>query len=289
MAALEVVFLTVFWSWVLIAALFLRQTLLPRLPLTATPDGAGMPSEVVHFFSTDGICLEGWKIFSSANRPWILLCHGMGTNRSDLIETAGTLHRAGFNLLLFDFRGHGGSEGQTTSFGWLERQDLEGALAFLGAQADVPPRPIGIYGISMGAAVAIQVAAADERIGAIIADSPYLDLESAFGRYLALFYRIPPAPVLWLILATYRARFGAWPRRVSPLTTVRSISPRPLLLICGDQDARTPPRDVRRVFEAAGAPKDLWLIAGAGHLQGLSLNPPTYQSRIVVFFQTHLK
>ena len=289
MIALEVVFLLVFWTWVLSATLFLRNTVLPRMPLTVPPASFDLPSETVTFKATDGVSLEGWKIPVEPDEPWILLCHGVGSNRADLLETAAALHQAGFNLFLFDFRGHGGSSGRVISFGWQEQRDLEGALAFLGHQPDVPAKPYGLYGISMGGSVGVMVAARDERIGAVAADSPYTTLEETLGRHLTLMHPLPKLPFLWFIDATYRLRFGAWPRRVSPLDSAVRLSPRPFLLIQGGQDPRMPVEGARRIFERAGQPKELWVIEGASHLEGFSLNPAAYHLRLVSFFRFSLR
>lgn len=289
MIVLEVVFLAVFWAWVFAAALFLRNTFLPRLPVTVSPEVLSLPSETVHFRSTDGLLLEGWKIPAQPDRPWLILCHGVGSNRADLLEIAAGLHAAGFNLLLFDFRAHGASAGRVTSFGWREQRDLEGALAFLGQQPDIPAKPYGVYGISMGGAVALMVAARDERLAAVVADSPYPNLEDTLGRHLTLLYPLPRVPFLWFVLATYRLRFGVWPRDVSPQDSTAKLSPRAVLLIHGADDPRMPVAGTQRMFAAASEPKELWVIEGAQHLEGYGLAPQAYRDRIVRFFQAHLK
>ncbi len=308
---LEGLFLVLFWAWVCSAALFLRNTILPRTPITQHPQRYGLPANTVQFQATDGTPLEGWIIPSPGagpkgpalraelpsatalgggaisgdpDRPWILLCHGLGANREDLLDIASSLHAARFNLFLFDFRGHGGSHGRVTSFGWQEQRDLEGALSFLGRQADVPAKPYGVYGISLGASVALMVAAHDERIGAVVADSPYTTLEESLGRHRTLMYPLPKIPFLWFVLATYRCRFGVWPKAVSPEASVAAISPRPLLLIHGAKDDRMPPQGAMRMFAQASPPKELWMIEGAGHLEGYGLYQADYLKRLVQFF-----
>lgn len=289
MIVLEVFFLAVFWTWLLSAVLFLRNTVLPRQPVTVTPALQHLPFQTLTFHATDGVLLEGWKVPVDPDRPWILLCHGVGSNRADLLEIAATLHRARFNLLLFDFRGHGGSSGRVTSFGWREQRDLEGALAFLGQQPDVLAASYGVYGISMGASVALMVAARDERIGAVAVDSPYTNLEETLGRHLTLMYPLPKLPFLWFVLVTYRLRFGVWPRRLSPQESAACLSPRSLLLIHGAQDPRMPLEGARRTFDGAGEPKQLWVIEGAGHLEGFALDSDVYCARLVRFFEFNLK
>ena len=285
----EILFLALFWAWIVSALLFLRNTILPRLPLAGEPIQLGLQAETVRFHATDGVSLEGWKIPGDPAKPWIILCHGMGSNRSDLLEIAAGLHRAGFNLFLFDFRGHGGSAGRVTSFGWLEQRDLEGALAFLGQQPDVPARPYGIYGISMGASVALCVAGRDERVGAVAADSPYANLEDSLGRHMRLMYPVPRVPFEWFILATYRLRFGVWPEQVSPVRAAGALGGRPLLLIQGAEDHRMPVADAQTIATAAGPSGELWVIGGAGHLEGFGLDPARFLAKLSRFFVSSLR
>jgi len=284
----EVVFLSIFWTWAACAVLFLRNAFLPRQPLARTPAQVGLASELVRFQATDGMRLEGWKIPADPASPWLILCHGVGSNRSDLLDVAAGLHEAGLNLFLFDFRAHGGSRGLVTSFGWREQRDLEGALAFLGQQPDIPAKPYGIYGISMGGAVALMTAARDERLGAVAVDSPYTNLEETLGRHLRLMYPLPRVPFLWFVLATYRIRFGVWPRRLSPRACAAQVSPRALLLIHGAQDVRMPLAGSRQMFDLAGEPKALWVVEGAGHLEGFSMDPRAYLQCVAGFFLSYL-
>lgn len=289
-SGLEVIFLIGFWAWAVSALVFLRNTLLPRLPVASSPRFLNLPSETVHFPATDGVNLEGWMIPSHPTRPWVILCHGLGSNRADLLELAGGLHQAHFNLLLFDFRAHGGSSGRTSSFGWLEQRDLKGALAFLGQRSDILAHPYGVYGISMGGAVALMVAEADERIGAVAVDSVYTTLEEALAKHLRLLYpMIPREPFLSFILVTYRLRFGVWPRYVSPKDSAATLSPRPLLLIHGAQDTRMPLEGARQTYASAGGPKELWVVDQAGHLEGFGLHPERYLERLVTFFELSLQ
>ena len=269
--------------------LFLRNTILPRLPITETPARLNLPFETVRFQATDGTPMEGWKIASQPAHPWIIFCHGLGSNRANLLDIAAGLHTAGFNLFLFDFRGHGGSGGRTTSFGWLEQRDLEGVLVFLGQQPDIPERPYGVYGISMGASVALMVAARDERIGAVAADSPYTNLETSLGRHLSLMYTLPRVPFLWFILSTYRVRFWIWPRTVSPEESVSKLGRRPLLLIQGARDPRMPLQEAKALFAKATGPKELWVIEEASHLEGFAADPAEYRTRLTKFFRVGLK
>ncbi len=289
-AVVEVAVLACFWACLATALLFLRNTLVPRSPITETPAHLGLAAEAVQFFATDGLRLEGWKIPSELSRPWIILCHGLGTNRADLLGIAAGLHHARFNLLLFDFRGHGGSAGRVTSFGWQEQRDLAGALVYLGRQPESATAPYGVYGVSLGGSVAIMVAAQDERLGAIVAEGPYATLQESISRHLSLMYPwLPKIPFLWVILGVYRMRFGVWPVAVSPEAAAEKLPPRPLLLIQGDLDSRMPVEQAERIVRrASGGTTSLWIVKGAGHLEGFALEPTTYLSRVVDFFEAAL-
>jgi uncharacterized protein len=286
---LEIAFLALFWAWMFSAILFLRNTVLPRLPLAAQPVDFGLRADTVRFRAADGMPLEGWKIPGDAAKPWIILCHGMGSNRADLLDIAAGLNRAGFNLLLFDFRAHGGSGGRVTSFGWHEERDLEGALAYLGQQPDVPARPYGVYGISMGAAVALGVAARDDRLGAVAADSPYTDLGDSLARHLRLMYPLPRVPFEWFVRSTYRARFGVWPEQVAPIRAAGALDGRRLLLIQGAEDLRMPVSGAQAIAQAAGGSAELWVIGKAGHLESFGLDPDAYLAKLTRFFDSSLR
>jgi len=286
---LEILFLVLFWAWAFSAALFLRNTVLPRMPLSASPTFWQLPFEAVRFQATDSVSLSGWKIVADPDEPWIILCHGLGANRADLLDIAAALFRARYNLLLFDFRAHGESQGRVTSFGWREQRDLEGALAFLGSQSEFPEQPYGVFGISMGGAVAVMVASRDERLAAVAVDSIYTDLEESIAHHMKVLYRLPRIPFLLFVSSAYRIRFGVWPRQMSPQEAISQISPRAVFIIHGGSDPRMPQDYATVLFKAANEPKDLWVVQGVDHLGGLAADPKTYLRRLIDFFDSRLR
>lgn len=266
--------------------LFLRSLVLPHQPVIP-PEFSRVTPQSVRFKATDGVWLGGWKILSDPARPWLILCHGLGTNRADLFPLAEALAASGFNLFLFDFRAHGESQGRLTSLGWREQRDLEGALAFLGAQEDVPDRRYGLLGVSMGAAVGLMVAARDERIGAVVAEGSYVSLDAALRQELRL-RSLPVIPCLWFLRWTYRLWFGARVSRISPAAVIAQISPRPVLLIHGGLDHRVPAGDAQRLADATGQPKVFWTVPHAAHLGACQVDPEAYLGKIVSFFESNL-
>ena len=248
-----------------------------------------MPYAAVSFPASDGLRLDGWTVPSDPQRPWVIFCHGLGANRADLLDFAAVLHGARFNLLLFDFRAHGSSAGQATSFGWREQRDLEGALTFLGGQPEVPARPVGVFGVSMGGAVALMVAARDERIAAVAVDSPYQDLDAAIRHYMGLMFpRLPIRPLVPFVLATYRLRFGVWPRQVSAERAARRLGRRPLLVFKATADPQLPPEGAEAIHRAAEGPKELVVMGAQAHLGSYAADPEGYGMRLRRFFERAL-
>src|SRR5207249_2149270 len=108
-------------------------------------------TEDVTFRATDGVLLSGWLVKGSPRAPVILLCHDLGGSRSALLSSAVSLNRAGYALLMFDFRGHGLSAGSAGYLGIDEKKDILGAIGALKARTDVDGDRIGLWGIGMGA------------------------------------------------------------------------------------------------------------------------------------------
>lgn len=291
MIVLEVVFLTLFWGWVATAAAFLRSTLLPASSLQSQPEDWNLQGETIRFDASDGATLEAWAIrCQNTDAPWILCVHGLHSNRSELLSIALALHQAGFQLLLLDLRAHGGSPGRSTSFGWTEQRDLEGALAWMGQQPDLAPRPYGFFGVSIGAVAGLELAASDERLGVVAVDSPYTSLKDAIADHLKRHYPWAPRSILLPFIAwTYRLRFGVWPERLAPIDHIERLSPRPLLIIHGEDDKRVPVERAKALYACAGGKKEFWLVKGVGPMGAYNEGEAVYNERLVSFFRTHLR
>src|SRR5207253_806396 len=98
------------------------------------------------------------------------------------------LHEAGFAALVFDFRSLGRSEGDLCSFGYEEIADLRGALDYLDSRPDTADLPKGVFGLSLGASVAIMGSAKDERVQAVVAEAPYPSLRDALNKRCSVLF-----------------------------------------------------------------------------------------------------
>lgn len=269
--------------------LLVYHSRIPRLALNPTAAQLQIAYQPAQFRSTDGVTLAGWVLPGRPDSPWIIGCHGLGTNRSDILGIGQALQQAGYTVVVFDFRGHGESGGSATSFGLWEQRDLAGVLQAVQPRAG--QRPIGLFGLSMGGAVALQVASRHQEIAAIAVDSVYLSLRRSMSHHVQYLYGIPGWLVdPWLQLA-YALRFGGWAGGVDSAAALGRLGPRQaVFLVNGDQDPRVPVTDAQALYQAAHEPKELWLVPGGLHLEtGYQASQQAYLERFVRFFQARLK
>ncbi len=255
----------------------------PRQPVERTPTSVGIEEyETVALRTADGLTLYGWYI-PSRNGAAVILGHGLGANRAAMLPQAQILAQAGFGLLLFDWRNHGESEGEgPLTFGLEEEQDMAAALDFVAGRPEVDPQRIGALGVSMGSVIVLRSAAHDLRVRALVLDSAFASLEEEARHLIGGYPLVGP-----LLLPWARWRSGIDPAAVQPLDDVARISPRPLLLIYGTEDEVVSPGSGEALFAAAGEPKEIWWVEGAGHLP-VRADTQGYRRRVVDFFRAAL-
>jgi dipeptidyl aminopeptidase/acylaminoacyl peptidase len=188
------------------------------------------------------------------------------------------LHRAGYEVLAFDFRRLGESGGDVSTIGLREPRDLLGAVDYAAKRSK---KPIFALGESMGAAACIMAAAQDNRIKAVIADSPYTSLDVQTIR------RFGGGPI-GNLLGGYAAWLGERIlnqrlREASPLKAARLLASRPLLLIHSVNDRIIPVHDSEAIFAAIHGPKELWLTQASGHVRSYAEFRAEYQRRVLGF------
>lgn len=115
---------------------------------------------------------EGWFFPGLLHGPTIILCHGYGSQRADILTLTTALQEHQFNVYLFDFTGHGSVPGRT-ALGFNETPELLAAIRGLAKRDDVDQKKFGVWGVDLGAYVALTAAVQDARIKAIAVDSAY--------------------------------------------------------------------------------------------------------------------
>jgi len=255
------------------------------------PDILGLPFEDVSFKASDGLRLAGWFVPSEkGSDATVVVCHGWGANRADVLPLTAFLHRqGGYNLFYFDFRAHGDSEGRFSTLGPYESRDLEAALDWLKENKPAATRRLGVFGLSMGGAVSLTVTARRPEISAVAAESSFASYKNVVARFAWLFHRIPRFPLVPLSLFFVRHRLGLDPETHAPVHHIGKIAPRPIFLIQGDRDVRMPASEGEQLFAAAKEPKTLWTIPGADHGEPAGVAGKEYEDRLLAFFDTGLK
>ncbi len=260
----------------------------PAEDLPLVEDFAQLPLERVAFLSRDGTRLRGWFVPTAAGStreaPTLVLLHGYGERKEEMLPHAGYLHDAGYNLLLFDFRASGESGGDAVTVGAFEQQDALGAVDYLEARGDVAMQTVGFQGLSMGAAVAIMAAAQDGRVVAVAAEAPFKDIPSevdaSFSRRIGL-PSFPFAPVtVWIT----ERRLGIDASAISTLRALPDLEGRLLLVIDDELDESIATGSARTVFEAAAEPKRYWLAPGAEHAAGHDVAAEAYERVVLAFW-----
>ncbi len=248
-------------------------------------------TETVRFPSHDGTPLVGWFVPATAGgapAPMVVLVHGYGPARWELLPHAAYLHRAGYNVLLFDFRGRGESGGGGLTLGVREPLDVRGAVDYVLSRPEVDPDRVAVQGVSLGASSAIIAMADDPRIAALIAESPFTDMrgviKQSFEHYIGL-PSFPFAPVTQFII---ERRLHADIDDVRPIDAITRIGQRPVFLIEDMDDTAMPPQSGQRLYAVAPGPKELWLVEKAGHSKAYKVAPTEYERRVLAFYAAYL-
>src|SRR5829696_6926809 len=206
-------------------------------------------------FQGDGVLLTGWWFHGdSPKRGTIIYLHGVADNRGSSLGIAGRFVPKGFDVIAYDSRAHGESQGDACTYGYDERKDLSRVLD------KVEVRPIILLGSSLGAAVALQSAAEDSRVDAVIAVSAFSDLRT-IANERAPFFASKGKVDEALRIAEDTAHFRV--DEVSPVAAAARIKV-PTLIIHGDHDDETPSAHSMRIFAALDEPKRLILVPNRG-------------------------
>ncbi len=253
---------------------------------TFTPWELGADSESITLHTPDNLKLSGWWLPQPASQSVIIGCHGHIGNKSDLLGIGARLWNAGHNVLLFDFRGRGESDSWPNTLASRELDDLRVAIAY--ARERMPDARLGIIGYSMGAAIALLVAANEPSIAAIVADSAFTTAADAIAHGIRQVFPIPVNPLLLLTDAVIERRHGYRIRAIRPVDSIGQIAPRPLLFIHGANDSVVPPEHAQQLFAVARHPKELWMCEDADHCGAYFVDRNAYVERVNAFFAQYL-
>jgi pimeloyl-ACP methyl ester carboxylesterase len=226
---------------------FLRRffTYQPHRDVGGTPADAGLAFEEIPLRTSDGIRIVAWWIPAAGARLALLWFHGNAGNMGHRVREAEQLHRLGVSSLLVEYRGYGRSEGRPSERGLA--LDAEAALAWLEGEGGVPRDRIVLYGRSLGAAVAGDLASRATGFAGLVLVTPFTSLRDVAPRKV----RLPFAR--WLAGPGYDLE-----SRMSGITC-------PTLIVAGGADDLTP-LDMAERLRDAGTTARLHVVSGGGHL-----------------------
>jgi alpha-beta hydrolase superfamily lysophospholipase len=251
-----------------------------------TPDSLGLAWEPLRCRTADGLRLAGWLIEPDRPRGTIALFHGLRTNRGQTLDRAAFLAEAGYRCVAFDHRAHGESEGRRTSFGFFEQRDVLAVLNLLGQRW--PGQPRAALGLSMGAAAVCYAGFQAQGFDAIILESLYHDLASAFHSRIGNGFpgwlrRFVPG-VVWMT----ERRLGLRLPHLAPVEHIPGLGPVPVLLLTGSADPHAPPADAERLHARCQGERELFIVPEAAHRDVLEVGGEAYRRRVLEFLQSRL-
>jgi len=219
-------------------------------------DRSSRPHETL-WFDGSGVRLKGWW-FKTAEpqRGTVVYLHGVADNRGSASTVADHILPRGFDVVAYDSRAHGESEGDACTYGFYEKVDLSRVLDKVSARG-----PIVLLGTSLGAAVALQAAVQDKRIEVVVAVATFSDLRTVASERAPFFASKGNIEEAFRI-AEDTAKFKV--DEVSPVLAAGKIGI-PVLVIHGEKDKETPPAHSIRVYDALRGPKKLIIVPHAGH------------------------
>jgi uncharacterized protein len=237
----------------------------PEPDLDGTPATYGLPYEDAWFTTEDGVRLHGWFVPAESDTTWFWF-HGNAGNVSDRLDNLKQLHdKLGVNILLFDYRGYGRSQGTPSEKGLY--LDGDAAIAYLHSRQDVADDKIVYFGRSLGAAVAVDIALRQPPLGLI--------LESPIPSVASVAQHAYPALPSWLANLALQAQFDASAK-------IGNIS-QPLLVLHGNQDDTIPIAAGRQLFDNANEPKTFYVIENAGHNDTYVVGGERYFAALATF------
>ncbi len=281
------VVLFVLTATVSIIAPAVAATNVPSTQITSTPSALGLEYESVTLTTTEGVQLAAWYM-PGTNGAGVVVMHGAGSTRSDVLDQAAVPARSGYTVVLIDARGHGDSRGTAMDFGWYGDLDIAAGTAFLTSRPEVDPGRIGVVGFSMGGEEAIGVAAADSRIRAVVAEGATAR-QAADKAWFSDVYGWRG----WLQEQVEKVQDGItdYLTEASPPIALRSAvaqSPgtRFLLITAGNVDDE----GHAAAYIQAGASDrvTVWNVDGADHTGGYDTHPDDWQQRVVEFLDENL-
>jgi uncharacterized protein len=259
-----------------------------RKPLKAVPEDYGLVTEEVRIPGPRG-ALVGWYL-PSRNGCTLVCLHGINDNAGQWFEQVAELYaRGGYGALMFDFAGHGRSDGSSVTYGAGEQLDVHAALAYLRERGDVDVSRLGLMGYSLGAITAVLYAARHPMFKAVMIESGFADIERDIEHLFTRYTGLPSFPFANLIIFWAERISGYKLSALRPMRVIGRISPGATLIISDlDDTLAVEPYDGEHLYSGAGEPKELWQVPATDHVQAFTTNRAEWIERVGDFLDRYL-
>jgi len=234
--------------------------------------------ELVEIISYDEK-LEGWYLETDSAKGEVILFHGYSGEKSAMLKRARLIREMGFNTLLVDFRGSGGSTGNTTTIGFEESKDVIASIEYLNKAGK---KNIYLMGTSMGAAAILKaISEEDLPVKGIILECPFASLlQTAKNRFVKM--GLPTFPAAHFLVFWGGIENGFWGFSHNPSTYSKAVNI-PSLLIYGEKDARVRRFETDEIFANLAGDKNLLLFPNAAHGNYLEVDPTKWTQAVASF------
>lgn len=252
-----------------------------------TPADYHLPYIDAGVTSSDGLKLVGWYI-PGTNGATVIFVHGYKDSRGSMLGSAAMFHAHGYGALVIALRGHDRSDGDRVMFGHTELRDLDAWYGFAVRQPAIDRQKIALLGVSMGGAIAIQYAAKNPAIAALVADSAFSSMDDTIATSVRHFTGLPAFPFASLIGFWIREDTGLSRDEADAKRAIGHISPRPVFLMQGGRDSVISPQSGQLLFDAAREPKELWFDPALDHAKFFDQRREEYERRVIGFMDKYV-
>jgi len=250
-----------------------------------------LPKADEEFFArnSEGHDIAAWWYKGNPGSGTVLLCHGFGSRHEKMAEIVAFLRKAGYAVLLLDFRAHGKSGGHYSSIGLLEGDDIASVLSEAERRGLLPSdSPLAAFGCSMGAAALVNSARRLPRIGAFILESMYYDFRKAAANHFKASFGIPDCLFIDAVICQISHESGYSFYQSRPAEKIKEVFPRPILLIHDTRDTQVLSEDFDGVVRNAPWAKVL-TFQGAPHVGAQRLDPGRFEREFLDFLVSSAK
>ncbi|MGM0214380.1 alpha/beta hydrolase [Enterococcus sp. AZ109] len=239
--------------------------------------------------SVDGLNLSAIYLPADKDqKKTAIIAHGYMGKAEDMAQYAELYHSLGYNVLLPDARGHDASEGDYIGFGWDERKDYQQWIQEVLTKTN-PDEAIVLHGVSMGAATVMMTSGEKlpDNVKAIVEDCGYTSAKDELTYQLKQMFNLPPFPLIPVTSLVTKIRAGYFFGEADAVKQLHNNTT-PMLFIHGDKDDFVPFYMLDEVYAATDAPKEKYVVPGAGHAEAFSKDPAKYKEIVANFLAVHL-